>query len=152
MMHLDAIDRTIVQQLTQDARQSVRTLAGRVGLSPSAAGERLRRLRAGGVLAGFTVQIDPVGVGRPIDALIDVELDAAAGYQALDGTLESLPQIVDALRLTGRHDYQLRVHARSVEDLESVIVALKDTGLVRTTATRLVLRTSPGMPRPPALV
>ena len=53
---LDQTDQQILTLLAENARQSVKELARRIGLSRSAAQERLARLERDGVLAGYTIR------------------------------------------------------------------------------------------------
>jgi len=146
---MDEIDRRILELLVADGRASVTSLAERVGLGASATSERLRRLERAGVIAGFRAEIDPVAIGRSIDTLIDIQLAPGSSFGHLDGDLASLPEIVDAVHVTGQWDYQLRARCRSIEDLEHLIRRLKEDLGVRETSTRVVLRTVAGFPRQP---
>ena len=62
---LDRIDRALVAALQKNARISNKDLAERVGLAPSTCLERVRALRARGVLRGFHADVDraPSDVG-----------------------------------------------------------------------------------------
>ena len=51
MSALDPVDRALVQELQRDARRSNRELAAAVHVSPSTSSERVRALRADGVVA-----------------------------------------------------------------------------------------------------
>jgi Lrp/AsnC family transcriptional regulator, leucine-responsive regulatory protein len=53
---LDDIDRLMIALLRENARTPLVTLAKRVGLSRSAAQERLSRLESSGVIARYTIQ------------------------------------------------------------------------------------------------
>lgn len=149
---MDDVDRRIIAELQIDGRISATELSDRVALSLSATSERLRRLRASGVIAGFTVAVEATAVGRPIQALVDVRLPPAASYASgLDAAITDLPGVVDAVHLTGPFDTQLRIAARDVDELDQILAMLKDDFGVHETNTRLILRTIDGFPRPPAV-
>ena len=149
---MDEIDRKIIGALQIDGRMSVTDLADEVSLSISAAGERLKRLRASNVIAGFSVEIDPEAVGRPIQALIDVRLPPGTSYSGgVEQAMVELDAVVDAVHLTGAFDAQLRVAARDVAELDDLLAHLKDVVGVLETNTRLILRSIDGFPRPPAV-
>ena len=150
-MAIDHIDRTIIDALRRNARLSVRNLAGEIGQSPSATSDRFQRLVAAGVITAFTIDVAPEATGRPLDALVDVQLAPGTEYRTIDDELLAMPQVIDAMHLTGQFDYQLRARCRDVADLESLILALKETGVVHATQTRIVLRSATAMPRPVAL-
>src|SRR6266567_298347 len=68
---LDSISRRIVQELHGDARLRTAELARRVGLSPPAVAERLRRLEDSGALS-YRAEVDPRALGYAISAIVRV--------------------------------------------------------------------------------
>lgn len=146
---MDGIDRQIIAELVEDGRLSVTELSDRVSLSLSATSQRLRRLVDGGAITRFTVALDSAVVGRPIDALVDVRLPSGGPFADLDAEVLSLPEVVDAVHLTGRFDYQLRLRCASIDDLDTILRNFKETLGVEETSTRIVLSTVTGMPRQP---
>ena len=144
---MDAIDRRIIAELAADGRISATKLAERIPLSLSATAERLRRLTDGGVVRRITVELDPAAVGRTIDALVDVRLGAGVEKTEADDIVRGISTVVDAVHVTGRFDYQLRVAARDVQDLDEVLTQLRRELRAEETNTRLVLRTLDELPR-----
>ena len=57
MRPLDRTDRAIVALLQKDARTSNKEVAAAVGVAPSTALERTRRLEADGVLVGYHAEV-----------------------------------------------------------------------------------------------
>lgn len=148
---MDDIDRRIISLLTEDGRRSVTELADDVHLSLSATSERLRRLRTSGAIDRFTVKVGGAAVGRPIDALVDLQLAPGAPWAGIDDALRANPDVVDAVHLTGSFDYQVRVRCRTIDDLDGLLRWLKESMEIRETSTRMVLHTVEGFPREPAL-
>ncbi len=148
---MDAIDRKIIGLLQIDSRISVTDLADEVPISISAASERLKRLGRSGLISRFTIELDPELAGRHIDALVEVRLPVQADHRPFDEALRDMPAVVNALHLTGPFDYQLRVQAKDVPELDELLSRLKLEFGVAETNTRLALRTVEGFPRPPSL-
>ncbi len=146
---MDDIDRTILTLLVEDGRASVTDIADAVHLSLSAASQRLRRLRESGAIAGFTVRLGGPATGRPVDALVDLQMPPGAAWSGIDDALREHVDVVDAVHVTGGFDYQIRVRARSIQDLDDLLRWLKESLGVRETATRVVLHTVEGFPREP---
>jgi Lrp/AsnC family transcriptional regulator, leucine-responsive regulatory protein len=138
---MDDVDREILGALVKDARLSYRELGARVSLSANATAERVRRLRARGVIAGFTTIVDPAAAGRTLVALIDVRLEGPAAAEGFERLVAALDEVTDCAHVTGRHDYQLRVACRDVAELDTLIRRLKAEGGAAETETRLALRT-----------
>src|SRR5947209_368685 len=87
---LDAVDRVLLAVLQRDGRISVNELAATVKVSRANAYQRLERLRARGVIRGFTAVVDPHAVGLAISALILVNVEQHAWRTARD-QLRHLP-------------------------------------------------------------
>lgn len=147
---LDPIDREILNLLTADARMSFRELGERVSLSANAAAERVRRLQARGVIAGYRVVLDPAAAGRRLVALVDVRIASPDVADAFEQLAASLDAITDCAHVTGRFDYALRVATADPAALDTLIRTLKTKGGVVETDTRIALRTvvSRGEPLP----
>lgn len=60
MRELDAKDREILAILSKEARIPLKTLAGRIGLSRSATGERVANLEKNGVIRGYRADIGQI--------------------------------------------------------------------------------------------
>jgi Lrp/AsnC family leucine-responsive transcriptional regulator len=148
---MDAIDRKILTLLVHDGRLSVTELADEVHLSLSAASQRLRRLRESGAIERFTVRLGGEVIGRPIDALVDLQLTPGAPWSGIDDALRTNPDVVDAVHVTGGFDYQIRVRTATIGALDQLLQDLKEDLGVRETSTRVVLHTVDGFPREPAI-
>jgi Lrp/AsnC family transcriptional regulator, leucine-responsive regulatory protein len=127
---------------------SYRELGEQVSLSANATAERVRRLRERGVIAGFRAIVDPAAAGRNLVALIDVRLDSGNDADRFERLADANEEITDAVHLTGRFDYQLRVACRDTGALDGLIKSLKTDGGVGETDTRIVLRTVVRRPGP----
>ena len=148
---MDEIDRKILTLLVADGRASVTDIADEVHLSLSAASQRLRRLRESGAVDRFTIKVGGAAIGRPVDALVDLQLSPGAPWAGIDTALREHADVVDAVHVTGGFDYQIRVRARSIGDLDDLLRWLKESMGVRETSTRVVLHTVEGFPREPAI-
>ncbi len=137
---MDNIDRVILSLLARDGRLSFRELAESVHLSANAVAERYRRLRDNGTIVGVRAQIDPVALGRSVEAQIEVKLDVDTAALDFETSLRHIPQIVGATLMTGSFDYAIRVACADRQELMDVTETLRRQGGVRETYTRLVLR------------
>ena len=146
---MDAIDHAILGAVVADGRMTLHQLAERVHLGPSATRERLRRLERT-VIRGYAANPDPVVLGFPIDALIDVDLPGGADTVAFEAVLRDTPQVVEALHATGEHDYLLRLRCTHTDELHTTVRRLKaQHGALRTRTSVVLDHTLPSRQRLP---
>jgi Lrp/AsnC family leucine-responsive transcriptional regulator len=137
---LDDIDAAIVECLRQDARLSFRELGERVKLSPNAARERVRSLLARGVITGFHAHVDAGRIDKRLHAYVDVRLRSSDHAAPFERLVRAHPNVVETVHLTGPADYVLRAACDDPTQLDDLISAMKESGAVRETHTRLILR------------
>jgi DNA-binding Lrp family transcriptional regulator len=70
----DALDIALMRELQDDARQTNRELADAVHVSPSTSSERVRALRATGVVRGYHADVALEALNRHVQALIAVRI------------------------------------------------------------------------------
>jgi len=121
---LDATDRQILRVLAIDARTPNNALAAEVGLAPSTCLMRVRRLLDAGVISGFHADVAPEALGRPLQALISVRLQAQARARigSFMGRFAALPGVLNVFFLAGVNDFLIHVAATSPDDLRDFVV------------------------------
>ena len=124
---IDTLDERILSELQTNGRLTMKALAERVGLSSPAMIERVRRLEERGVLAGYRAVVDPSAIGRPLTALISIDLDRRH-HDVFLNRLRSEPSVESCHRITGEHSYLVKVHVSSTEELEVLVDELGDAG------------------------
>lgn len=113
---LDSIDEHILRLLRDDARLPLSTLARRIGLSRSAAQERLQRLEHHGIIAGYTIKLRPPD-RTALSAYLFLKF--AAGYACADVVphLRAHSQLRMCHSLAGPIDLVLLAETATSEDL-----------------------------------
>jgi Lrp/AsnC family leucine-responsive transcriptional regulator len=124
---IDTLDERILSELQENGRLTMKALAERVGLSSPAMIERVRRLEERGVLAGYRAIVDPAAIGRPLTALISIDVERRH-HDVLLNRLRSEPSVESCHRVTGEHSYLVKVHVASTEELELLVDDLADAG------------------------
>jgi len=130
-MDLDKKDRLIIKALQQDARRSLSSLGRQIALSQPAVSERVKKLEEAGVIAGYSARIDLAAIGLRLQAVVRVRTthEHIKWYVAL---FESMPEILDVVRITGDDCFVARCAFAAPEDLERVVDALAVHGSVTT--------------------
>lgn len=139
---MDAIDGNILTLLQENARRSFSELGRAVGLSTNAVAARVRRMEDDGVILGYTVLTgaEALGPRGGLEVFIDVRLDAGLDGESFTERVASLPQVLEAVHVTGPYDYLLRAQVPDTGALDALLRRLKrECGAVQT-QTRVALR------------
>jgi len=136
---MDATDRNILALLVDDGRRTLDDVGHAVGLSSSAVKRRIDRLRASGVLKGFTAIVDQAALGSGTEALVELFFAPGVTLDQVARTLRRRPEVVEAWSVTGEPDAIARVRTRDNADLERLIRDLQQDGRVVRTRSQVVL-------------
>lgn len=143
---LDAVNLRLLQELRTDPRQTMAQLGRRIGMSPPAVTERVRRLEEAGVIAGYRLEINPAALGLPIATYIRVRPNP--GQLSKIGDLaRRIPEVVECHRVTGEDCFILKVYIPAMEQLDRIL----DRFLLYGTTTTSIIQSSPVPLRPPPL-
>ena len=143
---LDATNLRILEELQADARLTMAELGRRVSLSPPAVAERVQRLERAGVITGYHAALDPKAVGYPIAAVVRVR-PASRQLHKIPEVARELPEVVECYRITGEDCFFVKLHLRSMEDLEGIL----DRFVLFGQTTTSIVHSAPVSPRPPPL-
>jgi Lrp/AsnC family transcriptional regulator, leucine-responsive regulatory protein len=129
-VQLDDVDLQLLSELQLDADRTNVELSRVVGLSPAATLNRVRRLKASGVIRVISARLDPAAAGFPLQMYVAATLgrhDLRATH-AFEAQVRALPQIIAADNVTGEMDYLLTIVARNVTELQQVLASLAIKG------------------------
>jgi len=121
-MKLDRTDFEILRVLQDDARSSNKVIAAAVGLAPSTVHERVRRLRAEGVITGSTLDHDLAVFGVGLQALFMVTLskhDRGLVDRFMD-EVSRINEVRSLFLISGRYDVVAHVLVRDVPHLRDL--------------------------------
>lgn len=136
---MDTVDRRIVGLLLEDAGRTYAQLGREVSLSAAAVHERVRRLRAAGVVRRTTVEVDPDALGRSVLAFVLVDTDGWRKEELIAAAAADV-RVEEAHSVAGDSHLLFKVRAGDPDELEDVLHAFyRGPGVVRTRTT-IVLR------------
>ncbi|MFC4950817.1 Lrp/AsnC family transcriptional regulator [Pseudonocardia sp. GCM10023141] len=119
---MDELDSAIVRHLQEDARQSNRDIARKVGIAPSTCLERIRLLRARGVIRGYHADIDLPSLNRGVQALVAVQIRPLS-RAVIDSfqLLADLPEVLSVYVTAGNDDLLIHVTAQDIDHLHGFL-------------------------------
>jgi Lrp/AsnC family transcriptional regulator len=108
---LDRLDREILRLISADASLSLAEIASQVGLTPTPCWKRIRRMEETGVIMRRVAVIDPAKIGLPVSVFVEVETadHSREWLERFANVVGSMPEVVDAWRMSGDVDYLLHV-------------------------------------------
>lgn len=136
-MSIDAIDRRILAALAGDGRMSIKELAARIGLSAPSTSERLKRLEDDGVIQRFTLEVNPKALGYQLQAIIRIK-PLPGRLASVEKALLEMDEIIECDKVTGDDCFVVRVHLRSIEDLDRLVDRLAQQAEINTSLVKAV--------------
>jgi Lrp/AsnC family leucine-responsive transcriptional regulator len=121
-MRLDKTDRAILVALQGNGRMTNVELAERVNLSEAACLRRVRALEQSGLLEGYVALVDPIKVGLPANAFVQITLqqEQQKDLEAFEKAVRAIPEVMECYLMTGEFDYLLRVVVADMGDFERI--------------------------------
>jgi Lrp/AsnC family transcriptional regulator, leucine-responsive regulatory protein len=117
---LDKLDKAILGRLQQNGRETYDVIGEKVGLSASAVLRRVKRLEEGGVIDRYVALVKPESVGLGLTAYLNVRLEKHTEshkrnpMDVFRASVQTWPEVVECVALTGDMDYLLRVVVRDM--------------------------------------
>lgn len=123
---LDAIDIRILAALQREGRMTIQRLAEVAGLSPRPCLERVRRLEAAEIIAGYRAVLEPERLGRPVTVFAEIALQSHAQHERFERRLAALDEVVECWEVSGTFDYLARFVCPDLAGYEALTAALID--------------------------
>lgn len=137
---MDETDRKIAALLQDDCSLPQAQIARAVGRVASSVNERMRKLKADGVVRGYRAELDPERAGFPILAFVTVLIDDAKNAAAFPKAAVKVAEVLECHHVTGEWNFLLKVRARSTSNLEEILTGrIKKVRGVTRTNTSIVL-------------
>ena len=121
---IDDLDRRILAELQDDARQTNRELAAAVHVSTSTSSERVRALHAEGVIRGFHADVALDALGRHVQALIAVRVrpPSRENIEAFRDWAASRRELIGVFVVSGEQDFLLHVGVKDTDALYAFVI------------------------------
>lgn len=117
---LDNVNWQILQALQENARLSFVELGKRIGLTPPAVAERVRKLEEVGIITGYRAHVDLAQLGFSLLVFIRLVTSASQYEQVLD-LARTLPEVLECHHITGGEAFIIKAVVTSVQHLEQLI-------------------------------
>lgn len=128
---LDKLHWSILSALQQNARASLAGIGRKIGLTPPAVADRVKRLEDLGVIEGYWTSISHTKVGYQLKAIITLRAFMGKLKPFLE-KVKTLEEVINCYRITGNENIIMEVVLRDQFHLEQFIDQLIQYGETRT--------------------
>jgi Lrp/AsnC family transcriptional regulator, regulator for asnA, asnC and gidA len=111
----------LLYELTLDGSISVPTLSKKLGINASVLYSRIKRLMKKKLIKKFTVEIDESLLGIGVKASVGINRDPKL-KEAIHKKFLETSEVVSISEVTGRFDIMVKIHAKNLEALHSVVI------------------------------
>jgi DNA-binding Lrp family transcriptional regulator len=137
---MDTTDRRLLSLLRDNARMSVAAMAKSLGVARGTVQNRLARLEADGVIAGYTVRLKLQDEDQRIRALMTVAVEGNRTDEVLRA-LKGDPAVCALHTTNGRWDIVAELRTESLEAVDRVLGRIRQIDGISNTETSLLLST-----------
>jgi DNA-binding Lrp family transcriptional regulator len=137
---MDTTDRRLLSMLRDNARVSVAAMAKSLGVARGTVQNRLARLEADGVIAGYTVRLKLQDEDQGIRALMTVAVEGNRTDEVLRA-LKGDPAVCALHTTNGRWDIVAELRTESLEAVDRVLGRIRQIDGISNTETSLLLST-----------
>jgi Lrp/AsnC family transcriptional regulator for asnA, asnC and gidA len=136
--NIDKVDLEIVTLLQEDSRQSFNRIANRLGISVGTAYNRVKNLKATGVLKSYTILLDPVKLGYSLTAVILVQAEGEHLLE-VENEIAKTANVVAVYDIMGDYDAAVVARFKDRVNLNAFIKNLLAIPHVKRTVTNVAL-------------
>jgi Lrp/AsnC family transcriptional regulator, regulator for asnA, asnC and gidA len=133
IVEIDKIDVKILRELIKDSRAKLKDIANSCGVSVTAISNRVKRLKATGVITGAAQFINLSCLGYLCPASIGIRLNPNQETQVINSIREQT-KIILLTKSVGKHDLSIFLVAKSMREIDYLKQCIqKQTGLNKVT-------------------
>ncbi len=124
-MNFDETDRKLLLFLQEDAKQTTKELAYKLGLSVTAVYERIRKMENTGVISKYVALLNRQKINRNFIVLCHIKLAQHKKEYVLQFEKEvmNLQEVTECFHVSGDYDYILKIGVKDMEDYRNFMLS-----------------------------
>ncbi|MCE7993791.1 MAG: Lrp/AsnC family transcriptional regulator [Roseivirga sp.] len=149
---LDQTDYKIIDLLQQDAKLTIKEIAGELGLTATPVHERIKKLERAGVIKKYAAIIDRerIGLNMLVFCSVSLKNHNSQYIEEFQRDIQQLTHVVDCYHVGGLFDYLLKVMATDMSDYQEFVskklAALENIGTVQSSFVMSEIKHSNSLP------
>ncbi len=135
---LDNKDFELLRLLQEDAHLPFREIAKKLDVAEGTVVNRLNKLKASGIIKGFTAILNPLELGFDLTVLIGLRVKGGS-LREVEEEIAKRKEVLGVYDITGEYDAMIIARFRNRNDLNSFIKSVLSMKNVERTNTHLAL-------------
>lgn len=125
---MDTTDRKILDLLQSDASLTVKEIAGQIHLSTTPCWKRIQKLEENGFIKARVALLEPKKVNASVTVFVAIKAShhTREWIDRFNEAVRTLPEVMEAYRMSGEVDYLLRVAVRNIDSYDRFYKKLID--------------------------
>lgn len=123
-MALDATDKKLLHFLQEDSTQTNKQLGLRLGLSPTAVHERIKKLQREGIIEKYVAVLNRNKVQKGFVVFCHLKLvqHTKENVTTFEREVARLPEVLECYHVSGDYDYILKIYMANMEEYRGFMV------------------------------
>ncbi|MGB3608402.1 MAG: Lrp/AsnC family transcriptional regulator [Psychroserpens sp.] len=124
MTQLDTIDKTLINLLQEDSKQTNKELSNKLNLSVTAVYERIKKLERNEIISKYVALINKKTVDKGFVAFCSIKLLQHTKQCVVDfeKDVSKLEEVLECYHISGEYDYLLKVLVCDMEEFREFMV------------------------------
>ncbi len=122
---LDAVDRKILNILSENARTKLTVIAKSVGLSVDSTKKRMERMKKNDVIHKYTIQADDPEIRMAVHIYIKIKNMSQENYDEFINAMKKNPRCIDLMAVLGDYDIYVVLLGKDPQDLDRMKLEIK---------------------------
>lgn len=123
-MALDTTDKNLLHFLQEDSTQTTKQLALKLGLSPTAVHERIKKLEREGIIEKYVAVLNRNKVQKGFVVFCHLKLvqHTKENVTTFEREVAKLPEVLECYHVSGDYDYILKIYMTNMEEYREFVV------------------------------
>ncbi|ASJ15995.1 transcriptional regulator [Thermococcus chitonophagus] len=121
---LDKVDRRLLEELKNNARENIATLSKKLGIPRTTVHYRIKRLVEEGIIEKFTIKPNykKLNLGTTAFILIRYDPDSGLTQREVAEQIAKIPGVYEVHIIAGEWDLLLKVRASNAEEVGKIVI------------------------------
>ncbi|AEC51806.1 leucine-responsive regulatory protein [Pyrococcus sp. NA2] len=121
---LDKVDRMLLEELKNNARENIATLSKKLGIPRTTVHYRIKRLVEEGIIEKFTVKPNykKLNLGTTAFILVRYDPDSGLTQREVAEQIAKIPGVYEVHLVAGEWDILLKVRASNAEEIGKIVI------------------------------